>query len=42
MNVLESCLMALIRNQGDIISPESYDIFLNKLDLKPSIRCLND
>ena len=41
MNVLESCLMALIRKQGDIISPESYEVYLNKLDLKPSIRQLN-
>ena len=33
--------MALIRKQGDIISPESYEVYLNKLDLKPSIRQLN-
>lgn len=41
MNVLEACLMALIQKQGNIISPDSYEIYLNKLDLKPSIRQLN-
>ena len=41
MNVLEACLMALIRQQGDIISPENYEVYLRKLDLKPTIRQLN-
>jgi len=41
MNVLEGCLVALIRQRGDIVSPENYEVYLNKLDLKPSVTKLN-
>jgi hypothetical protein len=41
MNVLEGCLVALIRQRGDIVSPETIEVYLNKLDLKPSIERLN-
>jgi len=41
MNVLEGCLLALIRKQGDLVSDEMVEIYLNKLDLKASITPLN-
>jgi hypothetical protein len=41
MNVLEGCLLALIRKQGDLVSDEMVEIYLNKLDLKPTITPLN-
>jgi hypothetical protein len=41
MNMLEGCIVALIRQQGDLVSPENYQVYLNKLDLKPSITQLN-
>lgn len=37
MNVLEGCLVALIRSQGDLVSSEMFEVYLNKLDLKPTI-----
>jgi hypothetical protein len=41
MNVLEGCLVALIRKQGDLVSREMIEIYLNKLQLKPTITQLN-
>jgi hypothetical protein len=41
MNVLEGCIVALIRQQGDLVSPENYQVYLNKLDIKPTITQLN-
>lgn len=41
MNVLEGCLAALIQQRGDLIGPETYEIYLNKLQLAPSILRLN-
>ena len=41
MNVLEGVIVALIRQRGDIVSPESYEVYLNKLGLKPEIERLN-
>ena len=41
MNVLEGCLVALIRQRGDLVSPESYEVYLNKLNLKPNVMKLN-
>jgi len=37
MNVLEGCLVALIKSQGDMVSSEIFEVYLNKLDLKPEI-----
>ena len=41
MNVLEGCIAALIRSSGDLISEDNYDVYLNKLDLKPTMIKLN-
>jgi len=41
MNVLEGCLVALIRQRGDLVSPDSYEVYLNKLNLKPNVMKLN-
>lgn len=41
MNVLEGCLAALIRQAGDIISPDNYQVYINKLKLGPDITKLN-
>lgn len=41
MNVLEGCIVALIRQRGDIPSPDTVEVYLNKLDLQPSIEHLN-
>jgi len=41
MNVLEGCLVSLIRKQGDLVNREMVEIYLNKLDLKPTITPLN-
>jgi hypothetical protein len=41
MNVLEGVIVALIRQRGDIVSPESYEVYLNKLALRPEITRLN-
>ncbi len=41
MNVLEGCIVALIRQHGDMVSPENYQVYLNKLDLKPTVTELN-
>ncbi len=41
MNVLEGCIAALIRSSGDLISEQNYDVYLNKLDLKPTMIRLN-
>lgn len=37
MNVLEGCVAALIRQRGDMLTPENYAIYLNKLDLQPTV-----
>jgi hypothetical protein len=41
MNVLEGCLVSLIHQQGDLVSSEMMEIYLNKLDLQPAITPLN-
>jgi hypothetical protein len=41
MNVIEGCLVALIRQQGDMVTPENYRVYLNKLDLRPEVTKLN-
>ena len=41
MNVLEGCIVALIRQRGDLVSPDAYDVYLNKLNIKPVITKLN-
>jgi hypothetical protein len=41
MNVLEGCVAALIRQRGDMLSPENYAVYLNKLALKPTVVALN-
>ena len=41
MNVLEGCVAALIRQRGDMLSPENYAVYLNKLNLKPTVVALN-
>ena len=41
MNVLEGCIAALICQAGDIVSPSSYQVYINKLKLKPEITKLN-
>lgn len=41
MNVLEGCIVALIRQHGDMVSAENYQVYLNKLDLRPTITALN-
>lgn len=41
MNVLEGCIAALIRSSGDLISDQNYEVYLNKLDLKPTMIRLN-
>ncbi|MDQ3024412.1 MAG: quinate 5-dehydrogenase [bacterium] len=37
MNVLEGCLAALITRAGGELSQQNYEIYLNKLDLKPNV-----
>jgi hypothetical protein len=37
MNVLEGCLVALMCQRGDPVTPENYEVYLNKLDLRPNI-----
>ena len=37
MNVLEGCLVALIHSQGDMVSSEIFEVYLNKLALRPEI-----
>jgi hypothetical protein len=41
MNVLEGCLAALMRQSGEMLSEHNYEVYLNKLDLKPSVIRLN-
>jgi len=41
MNVLEGCLVAMIIQQGDHVSAEMIEIYLNKLNLHPTITQLN-
>ncbi|MCH7471606.1 quinate 5-dehydrogenase [bacterium] len=41
MNVMEACLVALMRKRGDMPTPENYEVYLNKLNLKPNIMRLN-
>jgi hypothetical protein len=37
MNVLEGCVAALIRQRGDMLTPENYAVYLNKLALQPTV-----
>jgi hypothetical protein len=37
MNVLEGCIAALIKRGGAELTKENYEIYLNKLDLKPNV-----
>jgi hypothetical protein len=37
MNVLEGCIAALIKRGGGELTRENYEIYLNKLDLKPNV-----
>jgi hypothetical protein len=37
MNVLEGCIAALISRAGGELTPDTYEIYLNKLDLKPNV-----
>jgi hypothetical protein len=41
MNVLEACIVALIREQDDFISQQTLQVYLNKLNLGPTIKKLN-
>lgn len=41
MNVLEAVIAALIRRADDTLTRENYEVYLNKLDLKPSVMRLN-
>ncbi|MBN2082652.1 quinate 5-dehydrogenase [bacterium] len=41
MNVLEGCLVAMIVQQGDHVTSEMIEIYLNKLNLHPTITELN-
>jgi len=41
MNVLEGCLVALIKQSGDLVSREIMEIYLNKLNLRPTVIELN-
>jgi hypothetical protein len=41
MNVLEGCLVALIRKRGDMLTEENYEVYLNKLNLAPNITRFN-
>jgi hypothetical protein len=41
MNVLEGCIAALIRQAGSMVSADNYEVYLNKLQLKPNIIQLN-
>ena len=41
MNVLEGCLVALINRGGDMVSREILEVYLNKLDLRPTVTTLN-
>ena len=41
MNVLEGCIVALIRQRGDLVSESNYEVYLNKLSLNPTIMQLN-
>jgi hypothetical protein len=36
-NVLEGCIAALIKRGGGELTRENYEIYLNKLDLKPNV-----
>jgi hypothetical protein len=40
MNVLEGCVAALIRQRGDLLSPDNYAVYLNKLNLQPTVVAL--
>jgi hypothetical protein len=37
MNVLEGCLAALITRAGEPLTQSNYEVYLNKLDLKPNV-----
>ena len=41
MNVLEGCCAALIARAGEPLTEQNYEIYLNKLDLKPDVLKLN-
>jgi len=41
MNVLEGCLVSLIRGRGDMVSHEIIEVYLSKLALKPNVMQLN-
>jgi hypothetical protein len=41
MNVLEGCLVSLIRGHGDMVSREMIEVYLSKLALKPNVMQLN-
>ena len=41
MNVLEGCIAALIRRAGDMLTPQNYEVYINKLQLEPNVMQLN-
>jgi hypothetical protein len=41
MNVLEGCIAALIRRNGEELTTQNYEVYLNKLNLQPTIMQLN-
>ena len=41
MNVLEGCMVALMNQRRDTLTPENYEVYINKLELKPNVMQLN-